>query len=70
MGKGEYCWFCGKKVANYGDKTCPECYQRECEWAAEMRKRIDYKAHIWRKLNDASFAKHQAEKRKEIETSD
>lgn len=60
MGKGEFCFFCGKPVAHKGDKTCPACHARECEWAENMRKRIDYKNHIWRKFNDASFCEHQA----------
>lgn len=57
MGKGEFCYFCGKPVEKYGDKTCAVCHERESEWSAKMRERIDYDNHIWRKENNAIFAK-------------
>lgn len=61
MGKGEFCYFCGKPVTNYGDKTCPECYQRECEWSARMRERIDYENSWFRKMNYLTFGFRKAD---------
>lgn len=57
MGKGEFCYFCGDKVENKGDKTCKACYERECKWAADMRQRIDYENHYWKGLNNVTFRK-------------
>lgn len=65
MGNGKFCYFCGKPVANKGDKCCPKCLKRERKWSAEMRKRIDYENHIWHKLNDAHFREHEAKTKEE-----
>lgn len=61
MGKGEFCYFCGKPVLKYGDKTCPECYRRECEWSSRMRERIDYENSWFRKMNYLTFGSKKQE---------
>lgn len=55
FGNGEFCSYCGKPVENKGDKTCYSCHERATQWADDMRKRIDYKNHIWRKGNEILF---------------
>lgn len=57
MGDGYHCTFCGKDVAKYGDKCCPECLERERKWSSEQRKKIDYENHWWRKDNIIAFHK-------------
>lgn len=59
MGDGYHCYFCGATVAKVGDKCCPDCLERERQWSAEQRKKIDYNNAPWRKDNNIAFHKNK-----------
>lgn len=54
FGNSELCTFCGKSVANKGDKCCPTCLERERKWSAEQRKKIDYE-NTWFRISMPMF---------------
>ena len=63
MGKGKFCYFCGKPVSNYGDKVCQECLKREQKGAEYARKFIDYENSYFKKTMDIFFIKDKNKER-------
>lgn len=63
MGNGEFCYFCGERVLNYGDKVCQECLKREQKGAEYARKFIDYENSYFKKTMDIFFIKDKDKER-------
>ncbi|MCM1221385.1 MAG: hypothetical protein NC548_43590 [Lachnospiraceae bacterium] len=63
MGKGEYCYFCGKSGCN-GEKVCPECRER---LTANLPHNKPSNNHIWRKETSAMCEIFKKKKEKKYE---